>query len=128
MKTVLSVLFVATLTLWAGCASTTPEQREANNQRQATEQRRRSDDDLRRKFARYSSAELKLMDARYRDLQTSSGRDLNVRVNSLVPANSDSKNIERVLQIERELLRRWKAGDSEAYLPDFASLSPPSKE
>jgi hypothetical protein len=116
----------------AGCATTTPEQRaaqrEADEQRHAVEERRHSEDDLRHKFARYSSAELKLMDACYRDLKTSSGRDLNVRVNSFVPANSDEKNIERVLQIERELLRRWKAGDSEAYLPDFAALSAPSKE
>ena len=151
MKTVKSMLFVAALTLWAGCAATptTPEQRAADEQRRAGEraaserrhvaereageqrraqvERQHAEEGLRRKFMRYSTGELKLMDARYRELNTASGRDLNVRVNARA-AKGDERNMERVLEIERELLRRWKAGDLEAYLPDFESTAPPDKK
>lgn len=92
---------------------------EADRKREAEEQRRDEERELREKFARYSTGELKLMDARYKDLQKgASGRDLNIRINSR-SANSDAKNVERILEIERELLRRWKSGDKDAYLPEF---------
>jgi TolA-binding protein len=101
-------------------------EREANNRRHEVEQRRNAEEDLRRKFDRYSTGDLKLMDARYKELLTnSSGRDLNVTVNrgALAPeAKSDAKNVDRIVEIERELLRRWKAGDTEAHLPEFESL------
>jgi len=44
---------------------------------------------------------------------------ISYQLNSLVPAQPDKKHIDRVLEIERELLRRWKAGDAEAKLPQF---------
>ena len=102
-------------------------EREANNVRHAAEARRDAEEDLRRKFLRFSTGDLKLMNARYRELQNASGRDLNVKVNSLRIANTDAKNVEKVLEIERELLRRWQAGDAEAYLPDFGVIAPAQK-
>ena len=151
LKTPKCILFLAAVALAAGCATfrgpaPTPEQqaakeqrraadqkrraeeREANEQRRAVAERRGAEEGLRRQFARYSTGELKLMDARYKDLRVGSGRDLNVKVNALGSSNLDNKNIERLLEIERELLRRWKAGDSEAYLPDFQAISPPGKK
>jgi hypothetical protein len=67
------------------------------------------------------------MDTRYKELKQSSGRDLNVRVNA-GETNSDARNIERVLEIERELMRRWKSGDAQAYLPEFEPSAPESKK
>lgn len=142
MKILAPFVIVAIITV-AGCAtSTTPEQRaakraadeqrhaierEANEQRREAEERRRAEEHLRRKFARYSTAELKLMDTRYKELRLSSGRDVNVTLNPMarrIWGDSDTENVERVLEIERELLRRWKAGDTEAYLPEFESATP----
>lgn len=98
---------------------------EADQQRNAAEQRRDAERELREKYAKYSTAELNLMHARYKELQQSSasGRDLNVRVNAR-SVNSDAKNVERLLEIERELLRRWNAGDRDAHLPEFDVLPP----
>ena len=151
MKNINSIPFVVALALSAGCTtisttlSPTPEQRiaaeqrqtaneqrhvaerEADEQRHAEEERRHAGEDLRRKFARFSTAELKLMDTRYRELKEASGRDLNVRLNARA-LNSDVKNVERILEIERELLRRWKAGDNEAYLPEFGPTAPATKK
>ncbi len=129
-----AILFAAAWLLLPGCASTPEDEkrhaaeREADEQRHEAEERRHAEEDLRRKFARYSTAELKLMDARYKQLLgPASGRDLNVAVNRgwLGPkANSDAETVERLVEIERELLRRWKAGDSDAYLPEFGSVTP----
>lgn len=97
---------------------------EAGRKREAEEQRREEEQKLREKFARYSTGELKLMDVRFKELRQSSGRDLNVTLNPAARrlwGDSDSENIKRLLEIERELLRRWKAGDKEAYLPEFDS-------
>jgi hypothetical protein len=101
-------------------------EREADEQKHAAEERRHTEEDLRHKYAKYSTAELKLMDTRYKELRTSSGRDLNLNVGMQrkMFSDSDTENIERVLEIERELLRRWKAGDKEAYLPEFESSIP----
>jgi len=122
-----------------GCASTstTPEQRaeqrkldeqrriarhEADEERRADDERRHAEDDLRHKFARYTTGELKLMDTRYKELRQSSGRDLDVTLNPMarkIWGNSDTDNAEKIIEIERELLRRWKAGDTEAHLAEF---------
>jgi flagellar biosynthesis GTPase FlhF len=103
-------------------------ERKADEERQAAEERRHAEDDLRHKFIRYSTAELKLMLTRYEELRQSSGRDLNVNINDHLArkiwGDSDKNNIERVLEIERELLRRWRAGDAEAYLPKFEAIAP----
>ena len=147
MKSEILILGVVGLML-TGCVTTptTPEQRaaeeerrateraadeqrraathEADEQRHAAEEHRHAEEDLRHKFARYSTAELKLMDTRYKELRQSSGRDVNVTVSPMarkIWGDSDKDNVERVLEIERELLRRWKAGDTEAYLPEFAA-------
>jgi hypothetical protein len=150
-KTTNLVSLICIVVALSGCRST-PEQRAAKEHRRAVEReaderrnqeeekrdaiqreaneaqdRRQAIEELRRKFVRYSTPELKIMDARYRDLNTSSGRDLNLTVNRGLlqrKANSDETNIERVLEIERELLRRWKAGDNEAFLAEFQSLAP----
>jgi hypothetical protein len=106
-------------------------EREADEQRHETDERRHAEDDLRHKFARYSTAELKLMDTRYKDLRESSGRDVNVTLNPMarkIWGDSDTANVERVLEIERELLRRWKAGDADAYLPEFEPSAPPKRK
>ena len=134
-------IFLLVALILAGCVSTptTPDQRAANEQRRAADraaneyrhavdERRHAEEGLRHKFARYSSAELKLMDTRYKELEQSSGRDVNITMNSPLArqiwGDSDKNNIERVLEIERELLRRWKAGDTEAYLPEFEPITP----
>jgi len=65
------------------------------------------------------------MHQRYLELASGAGgRDLNVRVNSWVPSESDKKQMERVVEIERELLRRWNDGDAEARLPNFEDSKP----
>jgi hypothetical protein len=102
-------------------------ERQAAEARRAAVERQRAEEGLRRKFLRYSTGELKLMDARYRGLEHASGREVNVRVNSLISPKADERNMQRVLEIERELLRRWKLGDAEAYLPDFGTNSPTKK-
>jgi hypothetical protein len=93
----------------------------ADNDRRAHERQRDEARQLREKFEKYSTGELKVMHERYLQVATgaASGRDLNVRVNSFLPSESDKKQMDRVVEIERELLRRWKAGDSEAKLPNF---------
>lgn len=101
--------------------------RKADEERQAAEERRHAEEDLRHKFIRYSTAELKLMVSRYDELRQSSGRDLNLTLNPVarkIWGDSDTDNIERVIEIERELLRRWKRGDREAYLPKFDATAP----
>ena len=99
-------------------------ERTADENRRATEERRHAAEDLRNKFIRYGTAELKLMDTRYKELRSASGRDLNLTLNPAarkIWGDSDTENTERILEIERELLRRWKAGDQEAYLPEFGT-------
>jgi len=92
----------------------------ADNARRARDRQRDEAKQLREKYERYSTTELRVMHKRYLQLATGSGgRDLNVRVNSWVPSESDKKQMDRVIEIERELLRRWKAGDAEAQLPNF---------
>lgn len=64
---------------------------------------------------------------------SSSGRDLHVTVDKPKlfrrgDKEQDLQNTERVIEIERELLRRWKAGDAEARLPDFVGARPPSSQ
>jgi hypothetical protein len=100
--------------------------READEQKREAEERRHAEEDLRHKYARYTTAELKLMDTRYKELRIASGRDLNLNVGAqrLIFEDSDKENAERVIEIERELLRRWKAGDKEAYLAEFESVAP----
>ena len=109
------------LAMFCGCS--TPEQHEANEQRHAVEERQREEDNLRRKFAKYSTAELQLMHSRYTDLAKSpSGRDVNITIDPLARAlfgDSDTANAQRVIEIERELLRRYQNGDQEAHLPSF---------
>ena len=92
----------------------------AESERRAHERQREEAKQLRERYERYTTAELKLMHQRYLELASGAGgRDLNVRVNSLVPSESDKKQMERVVEIERELLRRWKNGDADARLPSF---------
>jgi hypothetical protein len=93
----------------------------ADNDRRAHDRQRDEARQLREKFEKYSTAELKVIHERYLQVATGAagGRDLNVRVNSFLPSESDKKQMDRVVEIERELLRRWKAGDSEAKLPNF---------
>src|SRR5690348_12597678 len=98
--------------LFSGCASNSesPQQREAqretdqqrriaqheaDEQRHEAEERQHAEDDLRHKFARYTTAELKLMDTRYKELRQSSGRDVDVTLNPLarkIWGNSDTEN------------------------------------
>jgi hypothetical protein len=137
-----SRLFIVLAAVFLAGCTTSPEKRAANEQQRAVEreqnerrheieQRRNAEEDLRHKFARYSTAELKLMDTRYKDLRQSSGRDVNLTlrpVDRLILGDSDKHNVEHILEIERELLRRWKAGDAEAYLPEFEPSAPESKK
>jgi hypothetical protein len=103
------------------------DREKANDDRQAADSARRSRErqrdearQLREKFERYSTPELKLMHERYLQVANGAGgRDLNVTVNRLFPSESDKKQMDRVVELERELLRRWKAGDEEARLPNF---------
>jgi flagellar motility protein MotE (MotC chaperone) len=96
--------------------------------RRAHEKQREEAKQLREKYERYTTAELKLMHQRYLELASGAGgRDLNVRLNSWLPSESDKKQMERVVEIERELLRRWKAGDAEARLPNFEQSQPASE-
>lgn len=133
------------LLLLAGCKSPTAEeeaqhradqqarlQRETQRRaegdaRRASERQRNEAEQLKRKYERYSTSELKLMHEHYLSLSRSpgSGRDLNVKVNSLFRSDSDEKNTERVIELERELLRRWKGGDPEAQLPGFEEMVSP---
>lgn len=108
MKYLLYMILLA----FIGCAS--PEEHAAN-------ERRHAERDLQNKFARYSTEELKLMHKRYSELRKdSTGRDLNITINPLarrIWGDSDTQNTERVLEIERELMRRKAAGDASATLP-----------
>jgi hypothetical protein len=92
----------------------------ADSERRARDRQRDEARQLRERYERYSTAELRLMHDRYLELATGgSGSDLNVRVNSLLPSNTDKAKMEQVIEIERELLRRWKDGDKGAKLPNF---------
>ncbi len=125
-----ALLIVAT---FSGCTATRDAQlttqqqarqaavREANARQYQAAQQRRAEDKLRHKFARYTTAELMLMDARYQQFGGAPGQDLHARTNAHA-LHLDTRTIERVLEIERELLRRWQAGDTQAWLPEFASL------
>lgn len=105
------MMFIGVVAFAVGCAS--PEQHAANEQKHAAEA-------LRNKFARYSTEELKLMHARYSDLaKNPTRRDVNVTLNPLarrIWGDSDTQNTERLLEIERELMRRRAAGDATASL------------
>ena len=98
------------------------EQRRAEDDaHRAVELRRESEERLRRKFLEYSTADLKVMRSRYADYaeRSGSGRDMNININRLRRREHDLENTERVIEIERELVRRWKSGDAEARLPEF---------
>ncbi len=98
------------------------DRQKADSDRRARERQRDEARQLRERYERYSTAELRLMHERYLELATGTSRgDLNVRVNSLVPSNSDKDKMEKVIEMERELLRRWKDGDKGAKLPSFES-------
>jgi hypothetical protein len=102
------------------------KEREEEDEQRAKEQRQEASEQLRRKFARYTTAELKIMRARYAQYaeMSGSGRDVNVNVNRRRKQEYDLENTERVIEIERELIRRWKAGDEEAKLPEFGNGTP----
>lgn len=95
--------------------------RAEESSRRARQRQREEAHQLRERYEQYSTAELKLMHDRYLDLTTAgSGRDVNFNPAGLIPRKaSDEKNVEKVVEIERELLRRWRAGDAEAKLPEF---------
>lgn len=97
------------------------QRRSAESARRASQLQREEAQILRERYERYTTAELKIMRARYLGLSTTgSGRDLRLSTEGLIPRKtSDEKSIAKVIEIERELLRRWKAGDAEAELPDF---------
>lgn len=100
-----------------GCAST-PAEIESKKQREVDEIRQNELDGLRRKFARYSTEELHLMRARYLGLAFKPSKDINISVDPLATAilgDSDTRQTKQVIDIERELLRRYNAGDKEAY-------------
>ena len=124
MKLAASIL---ALTLLLGCQTTgeTPEQREASrtadHQRQAEHEQRIQADQLRNRFKRYTTAELRVMHARYAQLagiNTSKDAGLNPAA-SAIWGNPDRRNTEQLIEVERELLRRYKLGDTEAQLPNF---------
>lgn len=94
---------------------------EADLERQDEDQRRHAQEDLRRHFARYSTAELKVMHAHYYELTGHSGtRDLTINpAATRLWGTSDQANTEKLIEVERELLRRYSAGDQEAKLSNF---------
>ena len=71
-----------------------------SSQAQLAEQNR-----LQHKYLRFSTVELKMMYSKYSEKSSSS---------------------DRVVEIERELRRRWKAGDADAQLPQFEDSSVPA--
>lgn len=92
-------IFLLAICLSFGCASADP----ASAQKKEAEI-------LRSKYAKYSNEELKLMHSRYAGLaKESSGRDTNITFNPLarrIWGDSDTQNTERLLEIEREMMRR----------------------
>ena len=123
----------AFLILLAGCDSidktfhpdtrqmTQPERRRVLDERSAADEQRHAGEDLRNRFKRYSTGELHLMRSRYADL-TGKTTSVDAGINpgaSQIWGNADRKNTEKLIDIERELLRRWKLGDEDAHLPQF---------
>lgn len=125
MKSVCLLPLVFALSFAPGCETGPPAERaareRAEHQRQADHEQRHQQEDLRNRFKRFSTAELKLMHARYAQLaglNTSRDAGLNP-VGSALFGSTDRRNTESLIEVERELLRRWKAGDEEARLPSF---------
>jgi hypothetical protein len=94
------------------------QRHEADLQRQDDDQRHHAQEDLRRKYSRYTTAELKMMHAHYYELTGHSGtRDLTLNpAATKLWGTSDQANTEKLIDVERELLRRYQAGDQEAKL------------
>jgi hypothetical protein len=97
------------------------ERRLADEKRQAENEQRAQHEQLRNRFKRYTTAELKVMHGRYANLAgLNTSKDIGLApAASAIWGNPDRRNTEMLIDIERELLRRWKAGDSEAKLPHF---------
>jgi hypothetical protein len=136
MKTIPLILVLSSSLIISGCSTMTPEEeatrRESDERRREQEERRHAQEDLRRRFARYTTPELKVMHARHSGLTQQSGtRDITINpMATKIWGTSDRHNVERLIEIERELLRRWQAGDADAKLPQFepSSTSPPDAE
>jgi hypothetical protein len=137
---IILLLSLSSCLIFGGCSTTTPDERRANeerrrqeeaNKREADEQRReqeqqqREQENLRRRFAKYSTAELKVMYASYSNLVQQPGtRDITVNpLATRIWGTSDQHNVQKLIDVERELLRRWQAGDAEAKLPQFDSIT-----
>jgi outer membrane biogenesis lipoprotein LolB len=130
MKRLLPIL-VAAFFAFSGCA--TSEQKEARQQKKAerdadrslAEEQRR----LLRDHARYSTGELLIMHRTYTeflygDTGESDSRTINLSnpLATRIWGTSKENTAKKLIKLERELLRRWNAGDKEAYLPSFAEV------
>lgn len=79
-----------------------------------------------RKYASYLTEELKLRRNQLAEMLGTGGDSINIKVGSpLALAMSGDKGLredwfKEKNEIERELLRRWKAGDESAALPSFS--------
>jgi hypothetical protein len=97
------------------------ERQNVEDERQRLERQQYEAKQLKEKYDRYTTQELKIMYERYLDFVSGRGRqsDSNIRRNAFVPSEIDKKHMEQVIEIERELLRRWKSGDQDAHLAAF---------
>ncbi len=127
MKKRIVTIAVALVALCGCQTSETSEMRAQriadDHRRQAENEQRGQQEGLRNRFKRYSTAELKIMRNRYVDLahlNTTKDAMLNPAA-SAIWGNNDRRNAEQLIEVERELLRRWKSGDADAHLPEFDS-------
>lgn len=132
-KLSLSLLFATLVGCTTETAQTKPQRsqaeidaaravrREADAQRRATNQLLHAQEDLRRRYEKYTTAELHLMHRRYADLtrKTTSLDTGLAPAASSIWGSTDKRHTDELIRLERELMRRWKAGDATAKLPEF---------
>jgi hypothetical protein len=98
------------------------EQRRADDHRRQAEAEQRGQlEGLRNRFKRYTTGELKIMHTRYANLAgLNTTKDLGLApAATAIWGTADRRHTDMLIDLERELLRRWKTGDAEAYLPHF---------
>lgn len=81
---------------------------------------------LQKEFSKYSTQELKITHRTYVEFlygDTGQGDEQTITLSNPLATKiwgtSKESTAKKLIRLEREMLRRWKAGDKEAYLPSF---------
>ena len=100
--------------------------KQAKRDREAAKEFAEEQHRLQKEFSKYSTQELKITHRTYIEFlygDTGQGDDQTITLSnplaSKICGTSKESTAKKLIRLERELLRRWKAGDKGAHLPSF---------